>query len=200
MATKRGRGARAPAHKTATRKRAAKAKKPAPTKKVAAPPPGVYLSISQAAEEFGHDRRTVTKRVAELGLRPVQERLGYPVYRLRDLLEMERRTPDGKHDPDAMTPFERVAHFKAESERLKVDLERRELMRREDAEQEWARVLKLIALELDTVVDEVERDVGASPLVLEKIESKLDAIRHRVYDSIITDDAMEADDGAVAPG
>src|SRR5690606_5835851 len=136
---------------TRTRSRhAAKAKKAPPKRRapaaveVAAPAVdaarGVLLSINQAATEFGHDRRTVTKRIAELSIAPVDKRNGAPVYRLRDLLEMERRSPDGAHDPDKMSPFERQAHFKAETERLKVDLERRELLRREDVETEWARV------------------------------------------------------------
>lgn len=146
---------------------------------------GVHLSISSAAEEFGHDRRTITKRLAELGLKPAGERQGYPVYRLRDLLEMERKAPDGKHDPDKMSPFERQAHYKAESEKLKVDLERGALMRREDAESEWSKVINVIAMELDTIVDEIERDIGASPLVLEKIEAKLDVIRERMYVGVI---------------
>jgi predicted metal-dependent phosphoesterase TrpH len=144
----------------------------------------VHLSISQAAEEFGRHRQTVAKRIRELGIQASGERQGYPVYRLRDLLAIERTHEDGAQNPDKLNPFERQAHFKAESERLKVDLERGELLRREDVEQEWARVVSAIALELDTVVDEIERDVGASPLVCEKIEEKLDVIRERMYQRI----------------
>lgn len=186
-------------------KRKGPARKAAPKRRPAAvvespPSPvdnarGVLLSINQAATEFGHDRRTVTKRIAELAIAPVDKRNGAPVYRLRDLLEMERRSPDGAHDPDKMSPFERQAHFKAETERLKVDLERRELLRREDVETEWARVLRAVALELDTMVDEIERDVGASPLILEKIEAKVDVIRERMYESVVSGSDGEDQEG-----
>ena len=54
----------------------------------------VLLSISQAATEFGRDRATVAKRIAELGLQPTGKRRGYPVFRVRDLIEIERTTPD----------------------------------------------------------------------------------------------------------
>lgn len=157
----------------------------------------VALSVNQAAEEFGHDRRTVTKRIRELNIQPFGARQGHPVYRLRDLIEIERKSANGAQDPDKLNPFERQAHFKAESERLKVDLERGSLLRREDVEEEWARVLRAIALELDTVVDEIERDVGASPLVCEKIEQKLDVIRERMYQRIVEQPAEEDQDDAV---
>lgn len=159
----------------------------------------VFLSISQAAEEFGHHRQTIAKRVRELSIQSAGERQGYPIYRLRDLLEIERKSEPGVVDPDKLTPFERQAHFKAESERLKVDQERGGLLRREDVEEEWARVLRAIALELDTVVDEIERDVGAPALVLEKIEQKLDVIRERMYQRVTAPDQAEGGGDAAVP-
>lgn len=153
---------------------------------------GVLLSINQAADEFGHDRRTVTKRIAELQIQPVDKRNGHPVYRLKDLLAMERTTPDGEQDPNKMSPFERQAHFKAEAERLKVDLQRGALLKREDVETEWSRVLKVISLDLSTIVDVLERDLGLDPLVLERIEQRIDQIRRQMHDSIVALDVDES--------
>jgi hypothetical protein len=187
---------RTPAHKKASRQKA-KATNPAQAATAVEPSiavPGVFLSVNQAADEFGHDRRTVTKRIADLGIKPAMERGGFPVYRLRDLMEMERRGDDGDMDPDKMNPFERNAHFKAESERLKVDQERGTLLRREDVERDWAQIVNVIAMELETVVDEVERDVGASPLVCEKIEAKLDAVRERIYSRVVGLQAEQAEE------
>jgi len=149
------------------------------------PAAGVLLSINEAAEEFGCDRHTLSKRVRDANLFGAGDRNGYPVYRLRDLIRAWRAAEDGNRNPDNMTPFERQAHFKAESERLRLDIARGAALKREIAEMEWARVLKSIALELDTIVDELERDVGLSTAQLEKIEEKLDAVRTRMYERIV---------------
>lgn len=145
---------------------------------------GVLLSIRQASEEFECDRTALSKKIRDAGLLPVA---GGEQYRLRDLLRVHRSGADGKADPDKMTPFERQAHFRGEAERMRVDLERGRLLRAEDVEAEWARVLKVVSHELDLVVDEIERDVGASAAVLEKIEAKLDVIRQRMYNGIVDD-------------
>lgn len=146
----------------------------------------VLLSISQAAAEFGRDRATVAKRIAEMGIVSAETRRGYPVYRLRDLIEIERRAPDGETDPEKLSVYDRGLYFKAELDRMKVDVERGSLMRREDVEAEWARVLKIIAQEMDTLPDEIERDIGASPLILEKIETKIDEVRERMYAGVVS--------------
>lgn len=150
------------------------------------------LSINQAAEEFGRDRATITRGVNRFALVPAGDRGGFPVYRLRDLMQIERKDADGAIDPDKLTAFERQAHFRAESERMRLDVERGRLIKAEDVETEWARVLKMIAQELDVIVDECERDVGASPAVLEKIEAKLDLIRERMFGRVATPETSDA--------
>lgn len=120
---------------------------------------------------------------------------GFPVYRLRDLLEMDLRGPDGSIDPEKLNPFERAAWYKAERERLAVNAERGLTIERADHEREIARVLKIVAHELEVCVDEVERDIGATPAVLTKLEQKMDAIRERIYNGIVADDDVEDEDG-----
>lgn len=181
--------------KPAVKKPAAKRAPAKVEKTIAETPPdavGVLLSVSQASEEFGHDRRTITKRIGELGIRPAMERNGYSVYRLRDLMELERRGAEGKQDPDKMGPFERQAHFKAEGERLKVDQARGVLMVATHHQAEVARVLKVCVQELEAMTDEIERDVGASPIVLERIEEKIDRARQRMYDGIVAKEPAES--------
>lgn len=144
----------------------------------------VLVSINQASYVFERDRATVTKRIAALGIAPAGKRRGHSIYSMRALRRMDLLDDEGQQDPDKMTPFERAAHYKAEAERMRVDQERRLLLRRENVEGEFARVLRVIAQELDTLVDEVERDVGASQMVLEKLEDKIDVIRQRMADGI----------------
>ncbi len=140
-------------------------------------PDQILLSVSQAADEFGCRRSTFSKRLRRFKIQPSGTRRGWPVYQLHDLIAMERAYRNPNIDPESLTEYERLAFFKGESARLKVNLERGRLLRCEDVDAEWARVLRAIALELDTVVDEIERDVGAAPAVLEKIERKVLRIR-----------------------
>lgn len=170
------------AKKSPRQRKAKQATRPAPAESPVNR--GVLLSIRQASEEFECDRTALTKKIRDAGLLPAA---GGEQYRLRDLLRVHRSGADGKADPNKMTPFERQAHYRAEAECMRVDLERGRLLRAEDVETEWARVLKAIAHELDLVVDEIERDVGASAAVLEKIEAKLDVIRQRMYNRIVDD-------------
>lgn len=155
-------------------------------------PLGVWLSLNQAAEEFSCDRGALTRKAGAAGLLASAD----GKYRLRDLLRVQLAAADGKADPDKMTPFERQAHFKAESERMRLAVECGRLIRAEDVETEWARVLKVIAQDLDVLADEIERDVGASPAVLEMIEAKIDAIRERMYKRIVESPHDGAQDDA----
>lgn len=149
-------------------------------------PPGTYLSIAEAAREFGMDHRTLTKRIADLGIRPAaQTPQGHMLYRLKELLDIERRNADGSIDPEKLDPIDRHAHYKAENEKLRVAKLRGELIARDDYEREAARQWKIASLGLDTVVDRVERDVGAAPAVLEHIERVIDEVREQMYAAAI---------------
>lgn len=154
---------------------------------------GVHLSIQQAAEEFGHDRKTVAKRIRELQIQPDGKRQGYDVFRLKDLLAIERATEAGKIDPDKLGPFERNAFYKSETERIELGKQVGSLLEREDVEQEWSRVLRITAQDLEILVDEIERDVGAPGPVIEAIEHKLDAMRERMYQRIVTNEESPPD-------
>lgn len=201
------RTSRRPATKPARakRKNAAPAKprttpRPRPTR--AAPddalPPGVYLSINQWAEETRRDRRTVTKLIADRALKPAGLREGFPVYRLRDLIELDLRSPESI-DPDRLSPFERAAWYKAERDRLAVNAERGLTIERADHEREMARILKIVRAGLEVVPDEIERDIGAAPAILLKIEQKMDAICERIYQGIIAEDPPEPLEQAPEP-
>lgn len=143
---------------------------------------GVHLSVRRFGDETGLDRDTLTKRIRVAGLVPSGKRGGYPVYRLRDLLKAAYTTAeDGGLDPDKLRPFERKAHYQAETEKLKVETERGELIPRIAVEQEQARIAKIVAHGLETLPDILERDCGASGAMLVRIEQHIDAVRERMY-------------------
>lgn len=181
-------GARRKSHRSLENKGKAHAQKKPNADRSATSASGVHLSIQQAAEEFGHDRKTIAKRIRELAIQPDGKRLGYDVYRLKDLLAIERATEAGKIDPDKLGPFERNAFYKSETERIELGKQVGSLLQREDVEQEWSRVMRLTAQELEIVVDEIERDVGAPGPVMEALERKLDVMREHLYQRIVTNE------------
>lgn len=143
---------------------------------------GVHLSIRAFADETSMDRATVVKRLTSANIQPSGKRGGHPVYRLKDLLHASvMTTEDGSLDPDKLKPFERHAFYKAEREKLQLQVEQGELLSSLHVEQRFASVFKVVAEALDTLPDVLERDCGAAPLLLAKIEQRLDAARDELY-------------------
>lgn len=156
-------------------------------------PSGIHASIRQIAEETGFDRDTVTKKISEQNIVPSGKRGGHPVYRLRDVLPaLYVLTPEGREDPQKMDPFRRVAHYKAELDRLKLEQETRELIPRIEVEQEQARILKIIAQLMDTLPDIVERDCGATADQVKRIERATDEAREHVFQELAEDEHAPA--------
>ena len=153
--------------------------------------PGTHLSVRAFCEEFERDRETIAKRVRELELVPSGKKGGYPVYRLRDLAKT-LGTGEG-FDPDKLRPFERHAHYKAELDKIKLETERRELVPRLEHEAELARAFKHVARTFDVLPDVVERDAGAGPLAVARIERVLDEARTELHRQLCGDDDETAE-------
>lgn len=181
-----------PGRKTAAKAPPARApdKKTKPIELIQAEGHGVCLSMSELATEFGRDPDTIKKRIAELDIRPSGKRNGYPVYRLRDVMRIERLDENGKLDPDKMRPAERSSFYRSENDRLQFERDCGLLYLRHEIETEIAAVFRIITQELDTLIDELERDVQPSPVVLARIEDKLLALRERMYQAIVRGKAI----------
>lgn len=118
------------------------------------------LSVSQIAAEFGMARATVSKRIDALGIRPDGKRLGYPVYRLRDIVRIAGDSdPADENDPMRMRPQDRRAWFQSENERLKFESEQGRLIPAAEVEAEMAEMAKVVTRALATLPDKLERDL-----------------------------------------
>jgi len=149
-------------------------------------PSGIVLSVRSFSEECKKDRETIANRIRAAGIKSPRKRGGHPVYRLRDLLEVAYVLDDsGKKDPDRLPPFERHAHYKAEREKLELELERGEVVPRIEVEAGHARVAQLVAQWADSLPDVIERDCGVSQIVVAKIERCIDELREQLYERII---------------
>jgi hypothetical protein len=157
---------------------------------------GIHCSQRQLAEISGLDRDTVTKRLAAMSAAPSGKRGGHPVYRLTpDLLKGLLQSDDsGRRDPDKLEPYQRQAHYKAELDKMKLETEARELIPRIEVEQEQARLMRIVALMLDTLPDVLERDCGISGETLGRVERSIDDCRETLHKQL-TDEEPEASAG-----
>jgi len=140
----------------------------------------VLLSVSEAAREFGYHRQTIAKRIAELGIRPSGTRNGHPVYRVRDLLRIERTRDEGAGDPDALEPLVRRAHYQAETQKLRVNRTRGQLLERPAADREFARVVDVVLRALAALPAAVADAIAVTPPVREALEHEMEDIAARV--------------------
>lgn len=146
---------------------------------------GVTLTLTEISEEFQRDYETIRKRITNLQIIPTGRRGKFPVYRLKDCMRMERMDEEGMIDPNKLSLADQKAYWQAEKERLDVTKKKGETYTRPDIEEEWSRVFKIVTRELDTLVDHLERDLQPGPIVLSRIEAKLDELRESMYQEIV---------------
>ena len=151
------------------------------------------MSVTQLSRLTGIARETISRRLAEANVRGVEERRGHPVYRPRDALTAIYGAGVGESsDPDGMRPFERKAHYQAEHEKLRLQVERGELVPSIEVEQGHGQIFAIVTQAFDTLPDVLERDVGLSPLQLARVEKHVDETREALYQRLIEGE----DDGA----
>lgn len=128
------------------------------------------LSVSQIASEFGMARSTVAKRIDALGIKPDGKRMGWPVYRLRDIVRIAGDAEPGEeNDPMRMRPTDRRAWFQSENERLKLEVEQGLLIPASEFEAEIGEVGKIVSRAFSTLPDKLERDLRIPPEVVEYV-------------------------------
>lgn len=139
------------------------------------------LSVSQIADEFGMARATVAKRIDALGIRPEGKRLGYPVYRMRDIVRIAGDAdPGNENDPMRMKPTDRRAWFQSENERLKFEQEQGMLIPAGEVEAEMAQIAKVVVRALATMPDRIERDMRLPSAAVEYVAEQCRAIRAEI--------------------
>ncbi|MAC33673.1 MAG: terminase small subunit [Haliea sp.] len=142
------------------------------------------------------DRRTVTRRIAEAGVPPADERRGHPVYELRRVLPVlyaETVARPGT-SPDDMLPTDRRAWFQSENERIRLEKELRQLLPAHDVAREMAQMARQFTNSLETIPDLLERDCGLNPLQVDTVFEVLDSVRDYLYQVMAED--LDTESGA----
>jgi phage terminase Nu1 subunit (DNA packaging protein) len=91
---------------------------------------------------------------------------------------------DGSIDPSAMTPKDRLDHYRALREQSKHQQEVGELISSDEYERALSTSLKQVAMMLESLPDLLERDAGLSGAAVEKSIAVVDALRERLYKAL----------------
>jgi len=151
----------------------------------------VRLSISQIATEFGIARSTVAKYIEQCNVVPSGKRVGYPVYRLADVLGILSATSatDGTTDPSKLRPTDRSAWYQSELKRQSVEMNAGRLLPAAEHEASLAELVKALIQFLETLPDQLERDCALTPEAVDGMHTAIDQHRQALYDRIVADAA-----------
>jgi hypothetical protein len=150
------------------------------------------MSVTQLARLTGLSRETIARRIEDAQLKPSGERQGHPIFKPRDALPAIFAMTGDEMDPDKLKPFERHAHWKAEREKLHLQIERADVVVSLDVEQRYASRNKLIDQAVETAPDVLERDVGLTAIQAKRLEKHLDELRLALHRILVEDDAAGA--------
>lgn len=165
--------------------------------------PGVYLSIAQFAGEASCDRALLTRKVSRVANLQTEQAPYGICYRLRDLITVGLMSDQqGNLDPEKLDPYRRKAYYASQLDRTRLMKETGEVVKVVDMEARCAAAAKTVAQFFDTLPDILERDTGASPEQLVKIEECMDKVREEIHKTLLADcdEADEAEATEVANG
>lgn len=152
----------------------------------------VLFSLGTWAIEAGISRDVMRRILSERGVQPAGKRGGHPVYRGRDVIAALMSNGADQDDPDKLKPWERKAHYQAEHEKLRLEIERGELIPAIEVEREYGRAFAIVSQLYDTLPDILERDVGLTTGQLTRAERHLDEHREAVYQALIAEPEDDA--------
>ena len=88
-------------------------------------------------------------------------------------------------NPAKLPPKDRLDHYKAERERIKLAQEVRVLLPAQEVEQVIGEGLKALAQGLDVLPDTLERDAALAPEAVMQIQRLIDRARDQLYESLM---------------
>jgi hypothetical protein len=151
---------------------------------------GICLSIQAIARELKCCRKRLSEHVKYAELKPAGTGpTGYPTYRLGDIVSMmiaealEKAAVVG--NPRRWTPRDRLNHYRAENERVKLETSQGQLIPADDVANAMATVFKSLTLALETLPDQVEIEAGLSRRQADVMRRMIDGQRQHLHNSLV---------------
>lgn len=124
----------------------------------------------------------ILKRLTAAGVQDAGKERGRQVYRLHDVIAAVFR--GDAESIDDLSPKDRLDHYRAEREKLKLAEEEEQVVPVEDVRREYANVIKPLVQFLDTLIDHIERDIDLPERALGAMEARVDALRLKLYEQL----------------
>ena len=153
-------------------------------------------NISGLARIFKRDRRTISTLIQAHDVQPAGRAGGRVTYAIGEIAAVLFSTPttEGTGDEKEADPKARLAHWRAENEKLKHQLQTGQLLHREDVRRDISvRLLQPVVNMLETLPERVEQHAGLTPEQAAALVEAVDRERARLYREIC--DLTEPPDG-----
>jgi hypothetical protein len=146
-------------------------------------------SISQLARLFGHDNRTIAKKIQ--GLRPVGKRAGHPIYAVAEaarylvvpLGDIEDHIR--KMRPEELPAGLQREFWSAQAARLKFEEDRGDLWRTADVIAHYSETFMTMRTALLLMVDTVEKSVELTDRQRSIIQRAVDGAMRELHTSLV---------------
>lgn len=153
------------------------------------------LNINQLAGITGVHRQTVAARLKNVEPAPGSN-AKLKLFQITDILT-ELMAPTVSGELEEMSPSDRLAHWRAENERIKFEQETGQLIPADEVAREFSLMAKAIVMVLETLPDVLERDCALSPAAVSRVQSVIDDLRdqmaQKVLDAEVEEDDQEED-------
>jgi hypothetical protein len=152
---------------------------------------GGSVSLSALSRGFGCSRETVRNRLVAGNVQSTGQANGHPVYPLVPSLLALRagdrttaETVTSEEEAMRLPPIERKQWFDSEATRVKLQRDKGELVDRQDAREEMATLVKVLAAACDSIPDDLERELHLPAAAVAAIEDRLDAVRTQIAERL----------------
>lgn len=140
------------------------------------------LNINQLAGITGVHRQTVAARLKNVEPAPGSN-AKLKLFLITDILS-ELMVPSVSSELEDMIPSDRLAHWKAENERIKFEQETGQLIPADEVAREFSLMAKAVVMVLETLPDVLERDCALTPAAVARVQSIIDDLRDQMADRV----------------
>lgn len=142
-------------------------------------------TATRLADTLALDMRLVRQALEPL---PSRDLNGRRAWLLRDaapaIFRWVWKLDRAESNPDLMSPKDRLDHYRAERERVKLAQETRTLLPAADVEQAISEMLKVLAQALSSLPDSLERECGLNAATVGALHRQIDAARETLFAAV----------------
>jgi len=152
----------------------------------------IQASVTQIASLLGMNRNVVAKRLKDLALVGGNGE-NLKLYPLGEALRAII-SPSSKETGE-MSPQDRKAWYQSENERIKFELEIRQLIPVDEVIREYSYMAKAVVMVLDTMPDILERDCALTPAAVGRVQEVIYDLRDQMAEKVSNSDKIFSNNG-----